>query len=122
MSSHYCRVDCVRCALRGFIANAQEDFSKFEIKTEKLADGIYMMTGSGSNLGLAVGPDAVFLIDDQYAPLAPKIQAAIAAITTKPVQFILNTHWHGDHTAGLSRHARHGARTHQDADGRRQVD
>ena len=106
MSSHYGRVLIVVAALCAVcVANAQEDFSKVEIKTEKLADGIYMMTGSGGNLGLAVGPDAVFLIDDQYAPLAPKIQAAIAAITTKPV-----------------RHARHGARTHQDADGRRQID
>jgi glyoxylase-like metal-dependent hydrolase (beta-lactamase superfamily II) len=59
-----------------------------------------MMTGAGGNLGLAVGPDAVFLIDDQYAPLTPKIQSAVAAVTAKPVQFILNTHWHGDHTGG----------------------
>jgi glyoxylase-like metal-dependent hydrolase (beta-lactamase superfamily II) len=79
---------------------AQQDFSRVEIKTEQLAPGIYMLTGSGGNLGLAVGEDAVFLIDDQYAPLTPKIQAAIAAITPKPVKFILNTHWHGDHTGG----------------------
>jgi cyclase len=110
MSSHYCRVLIVFAALCAVcVANAQEDFSKVEIKTEKLADGIYMMTGSGGNLGLAVGPDAVFLIDDQYAPLAPKIQAAIAAITTKPVQFILNTHWHGDHSGGNEKFAEAGA-------------
>ena len=90
-------------------ASAQGDFSKVEIKTEKLADGIYMLTGSGGNLGLAVGADAVFLIDDQYAPLTPKIQAAIAAITAKPVQFILNTHWHGDHTGGNEHFAEAGA-------------
>jgi glyoxylase-like metal-dependent hydrolase (beta-lactamase superfamily II) len=82
------------------VAGAQTDFSGVEIKTEKVADGIYMLTGSGGNLGLAVGPDAVFLVDDQYAPLAPKIRAAIAAITPKPVRFVLNTHWHGDHTGG----------------------
>ncbi len=90
-------------------AGAQQDFSQVEITTEKLADGIYMMTGSGGNLGLAVGDDAVFLIDDQYAPLTPKIQAAIASITTKPVQFVLNTHWHGDHTGGNEGFAKAGA-------------
>jgi glyoxylase-like metal-dependent hydrolase (beta-lactamase superfamily II) len=90
-------------------AAAQEDFSKVEIKSEKVADGVYMLTGSGGNLGLAVGADAVFLIDDQYAPLTPKIQAAIAAITAKPVQFILNTHWHGDHTGGNESFAEAGA-------------
>ena len=68
-----------------------------------------MLMGAGGNLGLAVGNDAVFLIDDQYAPLTPKIQAAIAAITRKPVQFVLNTHWHGDHTGGNERFAEAGA-------------
>jgi glyoxylase-like metal-dependent hydrolase (beta-lactamase superfamily II) len=91
------------------VAGAQEDFSKVEIKAEKLVDGIYMMTGSGGNLALAVGDDAVFLVDDQWAPLTPKIKAAIAAITTKPVQFILNTHWHGDHTGGNEQFASSGA-------------
>ncbi len=90
-------------------AGAQQDFSKVEIRTAKLADGIYMLTGSGGNLGLAVGVDAVFLIDDEYAPLTPKIQAAIAAITARPVQFILNTHWHGDHTGGNENFAAAGA-------------
>jgi cyclase len=90
-------------------ARAQQDFSKVEIKAEKIADGVYMMTGSGGNLGLAVGPDAVFLIDDQYAPLTPKIRAAIAAITDKPVRFVLNTHWHGDHTGGNESFAEAGA-------------
>ena len=90
-------------------ADAQQDFSKVEITSEKLADGIYMLTGSGGNLGLAVGADAVFLIDDQYAPLTPKIKAAIGAITNKPVQFVLNTHWHGDHTEGNENFAEAGA-------------
>jgi glyoxylase-like metal-dependent hydrolase (beta-lactamase superfamily II) len=90
-------------------AAAQTDFSKVEIATEKLAEGVYMMTGAGGNLGLAVGDDAVFLIDDQYAPLTPKIRAAISAITPKPVKFIVNTHWHEDHTGGNERFAEAGA-------------
>ncbi len=90
-------------------AAAQVDFSKVEITTRKLADGVYMLLGSGGNLGLSVGDDAVFLIDDQYAPMTPKIQAAISAITPKPVKFVLNTHWHGDHTGGNERFAEAGA-------------
>jgi glyoxylase-like metal-dependent hydrolase (beta-lactamase superfamily II) len=78
----------------------QQDYSKVEIKTTKLADNVYMMEGAGGNLGLSAGEDATFLIDDQFAPLTPKIQAAIAKITDKPVRFVLNTHWHFDHTGG----------------------
>src|SRR2546427_713577 len=87
-------------ALFAAAASAQQDFSKVEIQTEKLADTVYMMTGAGGNLGLSVGEDAVFVIDDQFAPLTPKIQAAIASLTPKPVKFVLNTHWHFDHTGG----------------------
>lgn len=79
---------------------AQQDFDKVEIKTDKLADGVYMLTGSGGNIGLGFGDDTAFVIDDQYAPLTPKILAAIAKLTDKPVKFVLNTHWHGDHTGG----------------------
>jgi cyclase len=79
---------------------AQQDFSKVEIKADKLSDTVYMLTGAGGNMGLSVGPDAVFLIDDQFAPLAPKIKAAIARITPRPVQWLLNTHFHFDHTGG----------------------
>ena len=81
-------------------AFAQQDFSKVEIRTEKLSDTVYMLVGAGGNLGLSVGEDAVFLVDDQFAPLTPKIEAAIAKITPKTVKFVLNTHWHGDHTGG----------------------
>lgn len=81
-------------------AAGQQDYSKVEIRTAKLADTVYMLTGAGGNLGLSVGEDAVFLVDNQFAPLTPKITAAIAALTPKPVKFVLNTHWHSDHTGG----------------------
>ena len=77
-----------------------QDFSKVEVAAEKLADGVHMLTGAGGNIGVSSGPDGVFLIDDQYAPLTPKIKAAVAAISDKPIRFVLNTHWHGDHTGG----------------------
>ena len=76
------------------------DFSTVEIKTEKVAEGVYMLTGRGGNIAVSVGPDGVFLIDDQFAPLTDKIKAAIAGITDKPIRFVLNTHWHGDHVGG----------------------
>jgi len=82
------------------VAFAQQDFSKVEITSQKLAEGVYMLQGAGGNMGLSVGADAAFLIDDQYAPLTPKIKAAVAALTNKPVKFVLNTHWHGDHSGG----------------------
>ena len=90
----------IATALLSVSAFAQQNFDKVEIKTQKLSDSIYMLVGSGGNIGLSVGPDAVFMIDDQYAPLTPKIEAAIKAITSKPVTFVINTHWHGDHTGG----------------------
>jgi cyclase len=88
---------------------AQQDFSKVEIGTIKLNETTYMLTGAGGNLGLSVGEDAVFLIDDQFAPLTDKINAAIARITPKPVRFVLNTHWHFDHTGGNENYGRAGA-------------
>lgn len=80
--------------------SAQQDFSKVEISAQKLSDTVYMLTGAGGNMGLCVGPDSVFLVDDQFAPLAPKIKAAVARITPRPVQWLLNTHFHFDHTGG----------------------
>lgn len=79
---------------------AQQDFSKVEIRSQQVAGAIHMLTGAGGNIGVVVGDDGVFMIDDQYAPLTPKIQAAIAQLTDKPVRFVINTHWHGDHTGG----------------------
>lgn len=101
------RTDLLRfpatCAFLLFAASAlaQQDFSKVEIQTDKLADNLYMMSGGGGgNLGVSVGEDGVFVIDDLFAPLTPKILAAIAKLSAKPVRLVLNTHWHFDHTGG----------------------
>jgi glyoxylase-like metal-dependent hydrolase (beta-lactamase superfamily II) len=96
-------------ALFATTAFAQQDFSKVQIKTEKLSATTYMMTGEGGNLGLSIGEDAVFAIDDQFAPLTPKIKAAIAKLTKKPIKFVLNTHWHFDHTGGNENMGKAGA-------------
>jgi glyoxylase-like metal-dependent hydrolase (beta-lactamase superfamily II) len=82
-------------------ARAQDrDWSKVEVKPSKLAEGLYMLEGAGGNIGVSFGEDGVFLVDDQYAPLTPKIKAAVTALSPKAIRFVLNTHWHGDHTGG----------------------
>src|SRR5258708_9189563 len=88
---------------------AQQDFSKVEITAQKLSDTVYMVTGAGGNIGLSIGEDAVLMVDDQFAPLTPKIQEAIAKLTPKPVKFLVNTHWHFDHTGGNENFAGAGA-------------
>jgi len=88
---------------------AQADYTKVQIKTEKLSATTYMLTGAGGNLGVSVGKDAVFVVDDQFAPLTPKIKAAIAKLSRKPVKFVLNTHWHFDHTGGNENFGKAGA-------------
>ena len=85
------------------IAAAQEqDFSKVQIKVTKVSGNIYMLEGSGGNIAASVGEDGIVIVDDQYAPLADKIAAALKGIgvTDKPVRFVINTHYHGDHTGG----------------------
>jgi cyclase len=82
-------------------ANAQhQDFSKVEIKVTKVAGTVYMLQGAGGNIGVSVGEDGIVIVDDEFAPLAPKIKEALKGITDKPIKFILNTHYHGDHTGG----------------------
>ena len=80
-----------------------------ELRTEKVADGIYMLVGQGGNIGVSVGEDAVFLVDDQYAPATEPIRRAVAAIGKGDIRFILNTHWHGDHTGGNENFGKAGA-------------
>jgi cyclase len=76
------------------------DFSKVEMKVSKVAGSVYMLQGAGGNIGASVGDDGIVVVDDQYAPLAEKIQIALQGITDKPVRFIINTHYHRDHTGG----------------------
>jgi cyclase len=85
------------------------DFSKVTIKTTKITEGLYMLEGAGGNIGVSVGEDGVVVIDNQFAPLSPKIQAAISKISTKPIKFVLNTHWHMDHVGGNENMAAAGA-------------
>lgn len=86
-----------------------QGFDDVEIVTQQLTDGVYMLVGRGGNIGVSVGDDGVFVIDDQFAPLTDKILAAIAAITSESVRFVFNTHWHGDHTGGNENMGRAGA-------------
>lgn len=78
------------------------DFSKIEVKAEKVAGNVYMLSGvggfAGGNIGVSVGGDGLLLVDDQFVPLLPKIEAALKGVSDKPVRFVLNTHFHGDHT------------------------
>ncbi len=82
----------------GLVTAQDPDFSKVQMKVSKVAGNVYMLEGAGGNIGASVGDDGIVVVDDQYAPLADKIQAALKAITDKPVRFIINTHYHPDHT------------------------
>ena len=81
-------------------AIAQQDPATVEIETIPLNGDIYMLQGDGGNIGISVGEDGVFMVDDQYAPLTDKIKAAIAKLTDQPIKFVVNTHWHFDHVGG----------------------
>lgn len=78
----------------------QQDFSKVEIKVVPVSGGVYMLQGAGGNIGVSVGDDGIVIVDDEFAPLAEKIQAALKGLSDKPVRFVINTHLHGDHTGG----------------------
>jgi glyoxylase-like metal-dependent hydrolase (beta-lactamase superfamily II) len=82
------------------LLHAQQDFSKVEIKATKVAGTVYMLEGSGGNIGASIGDDGIVIVDDQFAPLAPKIREALKGISDKPMKFVINTHFHGDHTGG----------------------
>src|SRR5207244_10941682 len=78
----------------------QQDFSQVQIKTTKIAPSFYTLDGQGGTIGALVGPDGVFLVDCQFAPLTDKIVAAVKQISPAPIKFLVNTHVHGDHTGG----------------------
>jgi cyclase len=90
-------------------AQGGQDFSKVEIKTNKVTDKFYTLDGQGGTIGVLVGPDGVFMVDTQFAPLSDKIAAAIKQITPQPIKFIVNTHVHGDHTGGDENFGKMGA-------------
>jgi cyclase len=81
-------------------AAQQQDFSKVEIATTPLAPGIAMLVGAGGNIAVSTGDDGPVIVDDQFAPLAPKITAAVKALQDAPIRFVINTHHHFDHTGG----------------------
>src|SRR5512147_1593039 len=88
---------------------AQGRFDKIEVKSEKLADGLWVLYGAGGNLALATGADGALLVDAQYAEMSPKILAAVKQLTDQPLRWLVNTHWHGDHTGGDANMAEAGA-------------
>ena len=79
---------------------AQQNFDAVQIKALQVSPNIWMLEGAGGNIGVSVGDDGILLIDDQYAPLTEKIAAAVRKISDKPIRYLVNTHWHGDHTGG----------------------
>lgn len=81
-----------------FAVTQDRDFSKVKIEVTKVSGSVYMLKGAGGNIGASVGDDGIVIVDDQYAPLADRIQAALKEITDKPVRFVINTHYHEDHT------------------------
>ncbi len=93
-----CTLVCTLALTAG--AFSQPDFDKVEIKVHPVAGQVSYLEGAGGNIGVFVGDDGVFLIDDQYAPLTDKIVAAVKTLSDKPIRFLVNTHMHPDHTGG----------------------
>ncbi len=98
-----CRAIFAAVAVTGLLAgpaSAQRDFSEVEVTAEHVAGSVHMLTGVGGNIGVSAGSDGVLIVDDQFAPLADRIRAAIAGISPGDLEFVVNTHFHGDHTGG----------------------
>ena len=96
-------------ALSRALPAAADDKPEVQIKTHPLTSGVAMLEGQGGNIGVSHGEDGVLIIDDQFAPLTEKIKAAVKGLSPKPIRFVLNTHWHGDHTGGNENLAGQGA-------------
>lgn len=97
------------CLVALAIPAAAQNFDEIEISTTHVRGSIYMLQGSGGNIGLSIGDDATLIVDDQFAPLTGKIQAAIAELTDRPVDYVINSHWHYDHSDGNENFGRAGA-------------
>jgi len=83
-----------------FAQDEAEPYKNTKIETIDVAEGIYMLKGEGGNIGISIGEDGVFMVDDQFAPLTDRITAAVAELSEQPIRFVINTHWHFDHTGG----------------------
>ncbi|KEO91429.1 Zn-dependent hydrolase [Erythrobacter longus] len=106
----------IPAALFATTASSQGDFSGVEVTAQEIAPGIAVLFGAGGNIGVSYGDEATLIIDDQFAPLSAKIEAAIADLDAKPVKYVVNTHWHFDHTGGNEHFGKTGATifAHQD--------
>lgn len=101
-------ITTVTMAAAASLIAQQPNFDSVVVRTQPAGRGVHMLTGSGGNIALAVGEDFAFLVDDQFAPLTAKILAAVRGVTDKPVRFLVNTHWHGDHAGGNENMAKAG--------------
>lgn len=102
---------CCILAFSTVITFYAQDSQDVVIETQQLSKNMYMLTGQGGNIGLSIGDDGVFMVDDQFARLTPQILEAIKKLSDKPIQFLVNTHWHGDHTGGNENIAKQGSVT-----------
>jgi glyoxylase-like metal-dependent hydrolase (beta-lactamase superfamily II) len=113
MAIHFSRAVLAAAAVLALSINApaqQVDMSKIEIKTTKITNNFYTLEGNGGTIGVLTGPDGVFMVDTQFAPLSEKITAAVKAVSGgQPIKYIVNTHLHGDHTGGNENFAKAGA-------------
>ncbi len=90
------------------VASAQR-FDNVEITVEKINENLYVLFGAGGNIAVLTGSEGTVMIDNQFAPLSDKIQSAIGELSSQPIQYVINTHWHGDHTGGNANFAKQGA-------------
>ncbi|MEJ2514376.1 MAG: MBL fold metallo-hydrolase [Gammaproteobacteria bacterium] len=110
MGKNLCRLMVAAVAAAGVTpATAQEALEEVTVTASPVAGCVWMLEGRGGNIGLCAGDDGAFLVDDQYAPLTPAIVEAVSGVRAGPIRFVLNTHWHGDHTGGNENLGRAGA-------------
>src|SRR6185503_716757 len=103
------RIGVLLLTAPALFAQGAPDFSNVVIKTNKITDKLYTLEGAGGTIGVLIGPDGVFMVDTQFAPLSEKIAAAIKQITPQPIKFVVNTHVHGDHSGGDENFGKMGA-------------